>query len=184
MGMRLRGCCLDDVRVTDPMQLLEVPTEPRLWLWQTSSDKEAATEIAGWREARLVVHTVRGRKMRSLSDLCDEFAAALQFPWYFGENWAAFDECIKDLAWLPAEAGYVVVLTDPLLVLKDSSEDFAVLVRVLTSAVVEWATPVETGEWWDRPSVAFNVVLAADEDEVADASERWTRAGAHLAALH
>jgi barstar (barnase inhibitor) len=122
--------------------------------------------------------------MRRVSDLDNEFAAALQFPWYFGENWAAFDDCIKDLAWLPAQAGYVVVLTDPLLVLEDSRDDFAVLVRVLSSAVEEWATPVEAGEWWDRPSVPFNVVLAVDEDEVAAARERWTRAGAHLVALH
>jgi hypothetical protein len=87
------------------MQLLEVPTEPRLWLWQISSAKEAYTAIARWREARLVVRTVRGRKMRRLPELNDEFAAAIQFPWYFGANWAAFDECVKDLAWLPAEAG-------------------------------------------------------------------------------
>jgi hypothetical protein len=175
---------LDDVRVTNPMALLEVPTEPRLWLWQTSSAKEASTTIAGWREARFVVRTVRGRKMRRVSDLDNEFAAALQFPWYFGENWAAFDECIKDLAWLPAEAGYVAVLTDPLLVLEGSPEDFAVLVRVLGSAVEEWATPVDVGEWWDRPAVPFNVVLATEEDELAAVSERWTRAGAHLAGLH
>jgi hypothetical protein len=68
--------------------------------------------------------------------------------------------------------------------LEDSPEDFAVLVRVLSSAVGEWATPVEAGEWWDRPSVPFNVVLAAEQDEVAGANERWTRAGANLSALH
>jgi hypothetical protein len=115
-----------------------------------------------------------GSETRRVSDLDDDFAAALQFPWYFGENWAAFDECIKDLAWLPAEAGYVVVLTDPLLVLEDSPEDFAVLVRVLGSAVEEWATPVDVGEWWDRPSVPFNVVLAAEEDEVTAGDLRAT----------
>jgi hypothetical protein len=169
--------------VTEPTTLLQVPTDPCLWTWQIQSAQESATAIAGWREARLVVRTVRGRKMRSVARLDDEFAAALQFPWYFGENWAAFDECIKDLAWLPPEAGYVVVVTDPLLVLDDSPEDFDVLVRTLSSAVDEWATTVEAGEWWDRPAVPFNIVLAADDSEIAAVADRWSRAGARLAVL-
>jgi hypothetical protein len=34
-----------------------------------------------------------------------EFAASFQFPYYFGENWPAFDECINDLSWLHHAAG-------------------------------------------------------------------------------
>jgi hypothetical protein len=174
---------LDDVRVTEPLLLLQMPTEPRMWLWEIESVQDATTAMFGWRDARLVVRTVRGHKMRHVASLYDEFAAALQFPWYFGENWAAFDECIKDLAWLPPEAGYVIVLTDPLLVLEEGPADFTMFVRLLSEAVEEWATPVQAGEWWDRPPVPFNVVLAANETEVADVRERWTKAGAHLTVL-
>ena len=38
------------------------------------------------KRSELAVRVVRGHKMRRLPDLYDEFAAALQFPNYFGEN--------------------------------------------------------------------------------------------------
>ena len=60
---------------------------------------------------RVVSRVVRGHKCRSTQALFDEFAAALQFPYYFGENWNAFDECLADLEWLPGEA-YVVLLAN------------------------------------------------------------------------
>ena len=110
--------------------------------------------IFGWREARFVVRTVRGRKMHRKPGLFDEFAAAFQFPEYFGENWDAFEECLSDLEWLPREAGYVLVVTDPAEVLQECPADFEVLVRVLGDTVTEWATPIETGAWWEFPSTS------------------------------
>lgn len=47
-----------------------------------------------------VVRSIRGHKCRTIDGMIDEFSSALQFPWYFGENWPAFDECICDLDWL------------------------------------------------------------------------------------
>ena len=52
------------------------------------------------RKLQLTVRTVRGRKIRTVGRLFDEMAAALQFPYYFGENWPAFDECLADIDWL------------------------------------------------------------------------------------
>jgi hypothetical protein len=116
--------------------------------------------------------------MRTVAQLYDEFAAALQFPAYFGQNWAAFGECLADLEWLPPEAGYVVVFTEPLLVLDDSPADFEALVQTLTSVIQHWATPIEAGAWWDRPAVPFNVVLAADTASASAVRDRSAAAGA------
>jgi hypothetical protein len=91
--------------VTETSELLQVPREQRIWVWRAESQQAAGQAIYGWSETRLVVRTLRGVKMQTVQQLFDEFAAALQFPWYFGENWAAFDECLTDLAWLPPEAG-------------------------------------------------------------------------------
>jgi len=55
------------------------------------------------KEWKIAVKVIRGKKMRTRADLFNELAAALQFPSYFGENWAALEECLDDLEWIPAE---------------------------------------------------------------------------------
>ena len=59
----------------------------------------------------LVISFLRGKKMTTVQGLFDEFAAALQFPYYFGNNANAFDECLADLSWLPAKM-YALVIFD------------------------------------------------------------------------
>jgi hypothetical protein len=113
----------------------------------------------------------------------DEIGAALQFPYYFGENWDAMDECITDLEWLPADAGYVLVMTDADQVLIADEESLTVLARVLTSAIEEWATPVERNDWWDRPAIAFGVVLQAAPANAEVCRGRWEAAGAAVEAV-
>jgi hypothetical protein len=126
---------MDDVTL-----LSRIPDEPRFWLWPRDIAADSVEPMHGWQQARFVVRTVRGRKMRNAQRLFDEFAAALQFPAYFGENCAAFDECLTDLGWLPAGAGHVLVITEPAEVLADDPADFTVLVRILADAVTDWAT--------------------------------------------
>lgn len=43
---------------------------------------------------------IRGWRCKTEEDYFREFSAAFQFPWYFGENWNALDECACDLDWL------------------------------------------------------------------------------------
>lgn len=38
-----------------------------------------------------------------------EISSAMRFPWYFGWNWAAFDECITDLEWLDFSSLLIVI---------------------------------------------------------------------------
>lgn len=116
--------------------------------------------------------------MRGLSGLFDEFAAAFQFPLYFGENIDTFDECMSDLDWEPAVAGYVVLITEPDQVLADTeARELGRIVGAFASATREWARPIDRGEWWDRPAVPFHVVLACEKDIVGQASHVWARVG-------
>ena len=136
------------------------------------------TAMIGWGDSGLSARTLRWRKMRSRSGLFDEFAAALQFPLYFGENMNAFNECIADLETLPAGEGYVLTIVKPDQLLAD--EDAGALewlVRSLQSAAETWSHPIDLCEWWDRPAVPLHVVLAGETETIELAAGRWSRAG-------
>lgn len=140
---------------------------------------EGEPQIAKWIQSGLAIRVVRGRKMRTLTALFDEFAAALQFPLYFGDNLDAFDECIADLENIPPGLGYVLAVTDPDLVLADAAPAaLAWLVASLTGATEAYGLPIERGEWWDRPAVPFHVVLAGSNEAMSSSARRWSAAGA------
>jgi len=161
----------------NPLSLMKVSRDLTPLVWEC--DEKAASEaITGWNEAGLVVRVVRGRKMRTQQALYSEISAALQFPLYFGENADAFDECMADLAWLPPQAGYVVVITAPDEVLaEEDASALQWLVGSLSGACEELSRPVELGEWWDRPALAFHVVLQVAEGAVQPMA-RWLETGA------
>jgi hypothetical protein len=167
--------------VADPRSLLAVSGSADLLLLVADADAAYRARYA-WEQANLTVRRVRGRKMRIVDGLFDEFAAALQFPSYFGENWAAFDECLSDMDdWMPLAAGVVLLVEDPTAVLADEPEvELEVLVRCFRTATETYAAPIERGEWWDRPTVPFHVVLHSQPADAEETSRRWTRAGAQV----
>jgi hypothetical protein len=105
---------------------------------------------------RVVSRVIRGRKAMTKAALFDEFAAALQFPCGFGENWDAFDECLADLEWLPADA-YAILITSAARLLEKEPAELPVLLQILDGAAQAWSRPVE-GQW-PRPPRAFHVIL-------------------------
>ena len=52
---------------------------------------------------------VRGKLCSTLEDFFREISAAMRFPYYFGWNWAAFDECMTDLEWLSVSGLLIVI---------------------------------------------------------------------------
>jgi len=168
----------------DPRPLLAVRDSAPFVLLR-GDHKRAAEGLWGWREAGLTVRVVRGRKTRTVEKLFDEVSAALQFPYYFGENWAAFDECLSDMDWLPSRVGIVVAVLDAVEVLSDEPEaELTTLARVMTHAARTYAEPIDFGEWWDRPALPFHVVLQTREDEEVLVRARWGGAsGATLSML-
>lgn len=75
--------------------------------------------------------------MKTTQALFDEFSAAIQFPYYFGENWDAFRDCLLDLEWLSAEACGVIV-SDSQSLLEESPRDLEILVEYLEEAGSEF----------------------------------------------
>lgn len=77
----------------------------------------------------LVVHVPEG--VGSRVELFEAYAKLLGFPDYFGENWDAFDECLRDLSWIHSSEIVIVHSDIPGL----SSDDLNVYLRVLLDAM-------------------------------------------------
>lgn len=95
----------------------------------------------GWRIAMedpaTAVRFVRGSKMRTAQALFDEIAAACQFPYYFGANWAALAERLGDLDWLKASR-FVLIVGEFEQVLADEAIEMEAFARALSSAIDQY----------------------------------------------
>lgn len=87
--------------------LLEDPNGPLLGPWRGSA--EALVEALGERPA---VRWLRGSRMKTRAGLMDEWAAAAQFPPYFGGTWDALRDALSDL---PEGALFLILEAEQLL---------------------------------------------------------------------
>lgn len=107
----------------------------------------------------IAVRFLRGGRMKSLEGLYDEFAAAMQFPYYFGYNGAAFDECLADLEWMDA-SGYILTVFDAQeLLVGEVPTQMDLFVQSLQRTCEFWNEPIAVGESWDRPAKPFHVIF-------------------------
>ncbi|MFI1465538.1 barstar family protein [Nocardia carnea] len=115
-----------------------------------------AAEFSGIRyrvPAGFRVRELRGSRMRTVPALYDEFAAALQFPYYFRPNKDSFDECLLDIDDTLGEAkGYVLAIRDAGQLLADAPEE-----RDWFASVVE-----ECADFWPSRDVVFRVIMQGE----------------------
>jgi RNAse (barnase) inhibitor barstar len=71
------------------------------------------------------------------ADLLARIADALEFPWWFGQNWDALADCLGDLEWLPAE-GYVLLLDGADDLRRAAAHDYATVTEVFADAARCW----------------------------------------------
>src|SRR5262249_6807368 len=81
--------------------------------------------------------TLDGTNIRSKSDLLSMLSRIMCFPDYFGSNWDALEECLRDLAWVPAR-GYIIQFTHADDFIKTSLSDFHDFVQIVQSAYLHW----------------------------------------------
>jgi hypothetical protein len=82
----------------------------------------------------LVVRIPRG--IRSKQKLLAILADKLHFPRYFGHNWDALEECLRDLSWLPPDQ--LVVIRHDDLPFGSGGENRASYLDVLREAAAFW----------------------------------------------
>jgi hypothetical protein len=159
------------------IQLLKSTAPPRLHSCSVdvSSITNAVWDINRDNGPELSAKILRGNKMRSWQALFDEAAAALQFPYYFGENLNAFDECMADLEWLNAR-GYLIVILKADQVLADCDDaELQALITLLCNVASEWAKPVKSGGAWDREGKPFHVLFQSEGLKTAQFHDRLAR---------
>jgi len=81
---------------------------------------------------------VKGSRCETKAALLEHFAERLKFPNYFGHNWDAFDECIRELEWLPAP-GYVIVVLEADKLLSRDRDDLHIFIAIMNAAGEEWS---------------------------------------------
>lgn len=112
---------------------------------------------------RFVVARLDGTRMAEADQVFYDFSDALLFPSYFGWNWDALSDCLRDLHWLPAD-GYLVIVDNAARLLRDSTQDQHTLFRILAHAVHHWASPLGQPE---GKAIPFKVLLLCDRDQEA-----------------
>jgi RNAse (barnase) inhibitor barstar len=118
------------------------------------------------------VGTLSGRKMRTRKGVFDQFSTLLQFPEYFGNNWNAFSDCIRDLDWLDAISFLIILIDADEVLEKGDADEFGLLVDILLEAGESWCTPDQF-----RPSKPFHVLLHATPERRAILERRLLTAG-------
>ena len=88
------------------------------------------------------------------------FARALAFPGWFGGNWDAFSDSLRDLSWLPA-SGYLLLVEHAAAWRDGAGEDFDTALDILNEAASDWA----------ERDIAFWALLPLPEDVLATLEE-------------
>ena len=106
--------------------------------WAVSyNDGELYTRMYRAAHDGVLVAYLRGARCRTEADFFCEVSAALRFPYYFGDNWNAFDECMTDLDWQVFRE-IVFVVDRYSCIFGGSREMQEVLLRHLQYAVDAW----------------------------------------------
>jgi RNAse (barnase) inhibitor barstar len=113
-----------------------------------------------------VVRSIRGKRCSTNAALLQEWAAAFQFPSYFGENWDAFVDCMCDLAWVRAPA-YVSFVTGAHHVLANQPDQVDTFIDVLKGCSEEWQSAGSRAIGKAKPT-PFKVVFHSGRSEFAD----------------
>ncbi len=103
-------------------------------------------ELAG---QGLFVADIGGGAVHTEAELFEAIASALRFPDYFGHNWDALEECLRDLEWLGGETGYVLIV-------RNSQHTWTGHYPMAGRLHATWS---DVGEEWLRREKPFHLVF-------------------------
>ncbi|MFJ7269272.1 barstar family protein [Streptomyces sp. NPDC099050] len=114
-----------------------------------------AAEAAGWATVRLDLDGVRSK-----AELMRVCGGALRLPPWVGGNWDALADALRDLSWLPAAPGRLVVVTSWRGYAAARPEDWETLREILEEAVDFWRADAQGDGEGEGGGPALTVLLA------------------------
>ncbi len=112
-----------------------------------------------------------GAQMADADGVFEQFWDRFKFPDYFGWNWHALSDCLRDLHWTRADR-YLVVIENSSSLLSGVPEDLAGFLSVLKEVVEHWRNPhMKPG----GVAIPFTVLLLCEPDEVGPLQAALTR---------
>ncbi|MEV5566931.1 barstar family protein [Streptomyces sp. NPDC052196] len=110
------------------------------------------------------VARLNGQDMADEMSTFEHFYSSLKFPEYFGWNWDAFYDCLRDLQWLSAEY-HILIIESADSALRQDSTARTEFFRSLWRAGKRWSyTKRPEGVTLNR----FSVVLSCDRDPASN----------------
>ena len=90
-----------------------------------------------WTRSGIQVYDIQGAAIQSKLELLDAMAATLDFPDYFGRNWNAADECLRDMPWVSGQR-VVLLVRDARRLMGNETVEFDIFLDVVTDAAELW----------------------------------------------
>ncbi|MFD8497687.1 barstar family protein [Amycolatopsis sp. NPDC059657] len=138
-------------------------TEAKPWLHAVEKDANSPiVDVLPPGGTTFVAH-LNGASMTTTDGVFEQFYNELRFPAYFGWNWNALFECLRDLAWIPADR-YLLVIENPGEILTSDDDDLDHLTRILFKAAKEWSSSLGKPNGIATP---LNVIFICDKADIA-----------------
>ncbi|MFD9068839.1 barstar family protein [Streptomyces lasiicapitis] len=101
-----------------------------------------------------------GSQMTDTDGVLQQFWDGFRLPDYFGWNFPALSDCLRDLTWLSAEQ-YSLVIEEAHEILPDDPDGFRQLLDILSTAGAKWSYVKGSGT---DERARFQVVLACSQE--------------------
>ncbi|MFE6847579.1 barstar family protein [Streptomyces sp. NPDC057686] len=132
------------------------------WLHVTPEQGALPVDLLLPVPGRTYVARLDGREMRDTDAVFRQFYDGLRLPDYFGWNWNALSDCLRDLKWLSADH-HVLIIEAADEALPDDANGQRLLLRTLLTAGERWSY-VQKPEGIERGRLV--VVMSCDAASV------------------
>ena len=102
------------------------------------ADTVSGTLLQDLNERNIKTFLVDAASCSTERQLLRVIGTALNFPDYFGENWDALDECLRDMSWHPAN-GYLVIVRNSAELWREHLTTAGKLVESWLFAAEDWS---------------------------------------------